>query len=244
VISAAAARPAPGSDGPARPFEPTAIAAALEADGYARLPAILSSEECRALAALYEDDRQFRSRVVMARHGFGQGEYKYFAYPLPETVARLRAALYPPLAAVANHWNAALGLPTRFPVEHAAYLERCHRAGQVKPTPLLLRYAAGDYNCLHQDLYGEQVFPLQATVLLSAPAAFEGGEFVLVEQRPRRQSRAEIVPLVQGDAVVFPVRERPVAGTRGLYRTTMRHGVSRVRAGHRMTLGIIFHDAQ
>jgi len=219
-------------------------AAALDRDGYAVLDALLSPMECRALAALYNDDRRFRSRVVMARHGFGQGEYKYFAHPLPERVVRLRSALYPELAAVANRWNAALGVASRYPPEHADYLERCRRAGQTKPTPLLLRYGAGDYNCLHQDLYGEHVFPLQATILLSDPDDFAGGEFVLVEQRPRRQSRAEVVPLGQGDAVLFPVRERPVQGTRGVYRTIMRHGVSRIRGGHRMTLGLIFHDAQ
>ena len=219
-------------------------AAALDRDGYAVLDALLSPMECRALAALYNDDRRFRSRVVMARHGFGQGEYKYFAHPLPERVVRLRSALYPELAAVANRWNAALGVASRYPPEHADYLERCRRAGQTKPTPLLLRYGAGDYNCLHQDLYGEHVFPLQATILLSDPDDFAGGEFVLVEQRPRRQSRAEVVPLGQGDAVLFPVRERPVQGTRGVYRTIMRHGVSRIRSGHRMTLGLIFHDAQ
>ncbi len=219
-------------------------AAALDRDGYAVLGALLPPDQCRALAALYDDDARFRSRVVMARHGFGQGEYKYFANPLPEPVARLRTALYPPLAAIANRWNATLGIAARYPDAHAAYLERCHRAGQTRPTPLLLRYGAGDYNCLHQDLYGEHVFPLQATILLSDARDFAGGEFVLVEQRPRRQSRAEVVPLGQGDGVVFPVRERPVEGTRGAYRTIMRHGVSRIRAGHRMTLGLIFHDAQ
>ena len=219
-------------------------AAALDRDGYAVLPALLSPVECRALAALYDDDRRFRTRVVMARHGFGQGEYKYFAHPLPEQVVRLRTALYSPLAAIANRWYAALGIAARYPDEHPDYLERCRRAGQTKPTPLLLRYGAGDYNCLHQDLYGEHVFPLQATILLSDPSEFAGGEFVLVEQRPRRQSRAEVVPLRQGDGVVFPVRERPVEGARGVYRTIMRHGVSRIRSGHRMTLGLIFHDAQ
>jgi len=219
-------------------------AAALDHDGYAVLGALLPPDQCCALATLYDDDARFRSRVVMARHGFGQGEYKYFAHPLPDRVVRLRSALYPELAAVANRWNAALGIASRYPPEHADYLERCRRAGQTKPTPLLLRYGAGDYNCLHQDLYGEHVFPLQATILLSDPDDFAGGEFVLVEQRPRRQSRAEVVPLAQGDAVLFPVRERPVQGTRGVYRTIMRHGVSRIRSGHRMTLGLIFHDAQ
>jgi hypothetical protein len=181
----------------------------------------------------------------MARHGFGRGEYKYFAYPLPATIAALRTALYPPLAAVANRWNAAMGIDVRYPASHAEYLTRCHHAGQVKPTPLLLQYAAGDYNCLHQDLYGEHVFPLQATILLSRPGEdFTGGEFVLTEQRPRMQSRAEIVLLTQGEAVIFPVHHRPVQGTRGRYRVNMRHGVSRIRSGHRHTIGIIFHDAK
>jgi hypothetical protein len=180
----------------------------------------------------------------MERHGFGRGEYRYYAYPLPEDLARLRSALYPPLARIANRWQAVLGLNERYPAEHAAYLARCHAAGQTRPTPLLLQYGAGDYNCLHQDLYGEHVFPLQVAVLLSCPGEdFSGGEFVLTEQRPRMQSRAEVVPLAQGDAVVFPVHTRPVNGTRGIYRVNMRHGVSRVRSGHRHTLGIIFHDA-
>jgi len=218
--------------------------AEIDADGFAVLERVIAPEDCTALASLYDDDARFRSRVVMARHGFGQGEYKYLAYPLPDTVARLRAALYPPLAAIANRWSAALGLDLRYPADHAAYLTRCRRAGQTRPTPLLLRYGPGDYNCLHQDLYGEHVFPLQATFLLSSPAEFSGGAFVLVEQRPRRQSRAEVVPLAQGDGVVFAVRERPMRGARGVYRTILRHGVSRVRAGRRMTLGIIFHDAQ
>jgi hypothetical protein len=181
----------------------------------------------------------------MARHGFGRGEYKYFAYPLPETIAALRTALYSPLAEIANRWNEAMGIAVRYPREHAAFLSRCHKAGQGKPTPLLLQYGPGDYNCLHQDLYGEHVFPLQATVLLSQPGKdFAGGEFVLTEQRPRMQSRAEVVPLGQGEAVIFPVHHRPVAGTRGTYRVNMRHGVSRLRSGHRHTLGIIFHDAK
>jgi hypothetical protein len=181
----------------------------------------------------------------MARHGFGRGEYKYFAYPLPDTVARLRAALYPPLAHIANRWNEAMGIAMRYPAEHVAFLERCHAAGQTKPTPLLLQYGAGDYNCQHQDLYGEHVFPLQVAFLLSEPQAdFTGGEFVLTEQRPRMQSRAEVVPLTQGEGVIFPVRHRPVTGTRGVYRVNMRHGVSRLRSGQRHTLGVIFHDAQ
>jgi hypothetical protein len=218
-----------------------ALAAALDADGHATIDALLTPQECASLVALYDDDARFRSRVVMARHNFGRGEYKYFAHPLPPPVAALRTSLYPPLAAIANRWNAAMRIDARYPAEHAAYLARCKQAGQGKPTPLMLRYGPGDYNCLHQDLYGEHVFPLQLTVLLDD--AFTGGEFVLTEQRPRMQSRASVVPLGLGDAVVFPVRHRPVEGARGSYRTTMRHGVSRVRSGHRHTLGIIFHDA-
>jgi hypothetical protein len=220
------------------------VGAELDAYGCAVLPALLDAEQCRACAAGYAQDALFRSRVVMERHGFGRGEYRYYAYPLPEELARLRSALYPPLARIANRWQAALGLDERYPAEHADYLARCHAAGQTRPTPLLLQYGAGDYNCLHQDLYGEHVFPLQVAVLLSRPwDDFSGGEFVLTEQRPRMQSRAEVVPLYQGDAVVFPVHTRPVNGTRGIYRVNMRHGVSRVRSGHRHTLGIIFHDA-
>jgi uncharacterized protein len=201
--------------------------------------------ECDDLAGLYSRDDAFRDRIVMARHGFGRGEYKYFRYPLPEVVARMRAALYPRLAPVANRWNATMGLKVRFPDRHAQFLRRCHAAGQRRPTPLLLQYAAGDYNCLHQDLYGEHVFPLQLTVLLSEPGKdFAGGEFVLTEQRPRMQSRAEVVPLAKGDAVLFAVRHRPVRGSRGVYRVNLRHGVSRVRWGQRHTLGIIFHDAR
>ena len=221
------------------------MAADLDAHGCAVTGPLLTAEECAALAAAYQTDDLFRSRVIMARHGFGRGEYKYFAYPLPETIAALRGALYPPLAEVANRWNEAMGLAVRYPREHAAYLVRCHKAGQEKPTPLLLQYGPGDYNCLHQDLYGEHVFPLQATVLLSEPGRdFAGGEFVLTEQRPRLQSRAEVVPLRQGDAVIVAVHHRPVQGTRGSYRVNMRHGVSRLRSGHRQTLGIIFHDAK
>jgi uncharacterized protein len=216
----------------------------LDADGCAILPGVLSASDCAEIRDCYATDDLFRSRVVMARHGYGRGEYRYFRYPLPDRVAQLRAALYPPLAAVANRWNEALRIDARFPADHAAFLERCHRAGQARPTPLVLKYEAGDYNCLHQDLYGEHVFPLQVAFLLSEPQRdFTGGEFVLTEQRPRMQSRVEVVPLQCGDGVVFPVRQRPVRGTRGVYRVTLRHGVSRVRSGNRYTLGIIFHDA-
>jgi uncharacterized protein len=223
----------------------TEIADELAAHGCATVGPLLSPKECRALAGLYGSDAPFRSRIVMARHGFGRGEYKYFAYPLPEVIARLRAALYPNLATIANRWNEQLGVPTRYPPVHEHFLKRCHKAGQAKPTPLLLQYEAGDYNCLHQDLYGEQVFPLQVAILLSEPGTdFTGGEFVLTEQRPRMQSRAEVVPLRQGEGVIFPVHHRPVQGTRGVYRVNMRHGVSRLRSGRRHTLGIIFHDAK
>ena len=221
-----------------------AIERELDAHGCAPLPQILTEAQCAELASLYAEDAKFRSKVVMARHGFGRGEYKYFCYPLPKLVAELRASFYPPLAAIANRMSMVLGEDARFPAGHASYLKRCHEAGQSKPTPLLLKYGESDYNCLHQDLYGEHVFPLQVAVLLSQPGRdFEGGEFVLTEQRPRQQSRAEVVPLAQGDGVLFPVRYRPVQGTRGIYRVNMRHGVSRVRRGHRMTLGVIFHDA-
>ncbi len=216
----------------------------LDAQGSAVIAGLISARECNALAALYPQEDRFRSRVVMGRHGFGQGEYKYFRYPLPELVGRLRTALYPPLARVANRWHAALNSDVRFPERHATFVKRCHAAGQRRPTPLLLQYGAGDYNCLHQDLYGEQVFPLQLTILLSAPGRdFTGGEFVMTEQRPRMQSRAEVVPLAKGDAVVFAVHHRPMQGKRGVYRVNLRHGVSRVRSGQRHTLGIIFHDA-
>lgn len=221
------------------------LATDLDAHGCAVVPAALSSQECVALAQSYAADELFRRRIVMERHGFGRGEYKYFTYPLPDLVAGLRSALYPSLASIANRWNAALGLDVRYPDEHQAFLERCHRAGQTRPTPLLLHYGVGDYNCLHQDLYGEHVFPLQATFLLSRPGQdFTGGEFVLTEQRPRQQSRVEVVSLGQGDGVIFPVHHRPVQGGRGTYRVTLRHGVSRVRSGQRQTLGIIFHDAE
>ena len=221
-----------------------AVASQLDASGCAVLPALVSAAACRELAGLYAEDGPFRSRVVMSRHGFGRGEYRYFAYPLPPLVAQLRASLYPHLAPIANEWSRRLGDDRRYPTSLEAFLEGCHAAGQVKPTPLLLQYGPEDYNCLHQDLYGEWVFPLQLTVLLSQPGRdFTGGEFVLTEQRPRMQSRAEVVPLGQGDAVVFAVHHRPVHGTRGDYRVNLRHGVSRVRSGRRHTLGVIFHDA-
>lgn len=225
-------------------YDWTAIAASLDERGWGLLPALIGPAECAALARSYENDALFRSRVVMARHGFGRGEYKYFAYPLPPIVAALRAFLYPPVATIANRWNAAMGIEARYPPRLEEFLARCHRAGQTKPTPLLLSYAAGDYNCLHQDLYGEHVFPLQATVLLSRLEDFTGGQFVLTEQRPRMQSRAEVIPLGQGEAVLFAVNYRPVQGARGTYRVTMRHGVSHVNSGQRRTLGIIFHDAE
>jgi uncharacterized protein len=222
-----------------------ALSAALDAHGCTTTGPLLRAEECAALRDLYGDEAPFRSRIVMARHGFGRGEYKYFAYPLPEIVATLRTALYEPLANTANRWNEAMGIAVRYPAKHAAYLARCHAAGQTKPTPLLLQYARGDYNCLHQDVYGEHVFPLQAAFLLSRPTQdFAGGEFVLTEQRPRMQSRAEVVPLQRGEAVIFPVHHRPVQGTRGVYRVNMRHGVSRLRSGNRHTLGVIFHDGK
>jgi len=216
----------------------------LDARGNAVLEQLIPPDECRAVAALYPDDRMFRSRVVMGRHGFGRGEYKYFDYPLPEPIAALRTALYPHLVATANRWNEAMGIAVRYPAEHAKFVARCHAAGQRKPTPLLLQYESDDYNCLHQDVYGEHVFPVQVAILLSEPGRdFTGGEFVMTEQRPRMQSRAEVVPLRQGDAVAFAVRHRPVQGTRGAYRVNLRHGVSRIRSGQRHTLGIIFHDA-
>jgi uncharacterized protein len=221
------------------------IHADLHAQGFAITGELLSPEEAVALAALYEDDGLFRSRVVMARHGFGQGEYKYFNYPLPGGVEQLRQQLYPRLVDVANAWNQTLGLPVRYPATLPEMLARCHAAGQARPTPLLLKYGAGDYNCLHQDLYGEHVFPLQAALLLSAPQQdFTGGEFVLVEQRPRLQSRPHVVPLQQGQAVIFAVHHRPVQGVRGPYRVNLRHGVSTIKGGRRFTAGIIFHDAQ
>jgi len=220
------------------------VARELDAQGSAVIGDLIPPQACDELVALYPSEERFRSRVVMARHGFGRGEYKYFSYPLPELIGTLRTALYPPLAEIANRWNKAMGVGVRFPDAHAKYLKRCHAAGQRRPTPLLLQYGAGDYNCLHQDLYGEHVFPLQLTILLSRPERdFTGGEFVMTEQRPRMQSRAEVVPLAQGDAVIFAVHHRPVQGTRRVYRVNLRHGVSRVRSGHRHTAGIIFHDA-
>lgn len=216
----------------------------LDAQGAAVLDQLLASDECDSLAALYARDELFRSHVVMARHGFGRGEYKYFDYPLPGLVDDLRASLYPFLAPVANAWSDAMHGDVRFPDDHAAFAARCHAAGQTRPTPLLLQYFEGDYNCLHQDLYGEHVFPIQVAVLLSEPSQdFTGGEFVMTEQRPRMQSRPMVVPLRKGDAVAFAVSHRPVQGARGVYRVNMRHGVSRVRSGRRHTLGIIFHDA-
>jgi hypothetical protein len=221
------------------------ISTELDAQGCAVLESLLSPSQCLALAAMYPDDSRFRSRVVMGRHGFGRGEYKYFSYPLPEPIAELRPALYPPLRDVANRWNETMGIDIRYPERHQAFLDRCHAAGQTRPTPLLLQYGADDYNCLHQDLYGEHVFPLQVAILLSEPGQdFTGGEFVLTEQRPRMQSRPEVVPLRQGDAVVFAVHHRPVQGTRGFYRANLRHGVSRISSGHRHTVGVIFHDAK
>ena len=217
----------------------------LDAHGWALLPTLLSASECAMLAAMYSDDGKFRSHIVMARHGFGRGEYKYFSYPLPERITAVRTALYPRLAPIANRWSEAMGLQECYPDEHADFITRCHDAGQTRPTPLLLQYVEGDFNALHRDVYGEHVFPLQVAILLSEPHDdFTGGEFVLTEQRPRMQSRAEVVPLGRGDGVVFAVRHRPVQGTRGVYRVNMRHGVSRLRSGRRHTLGVIFHDAK
>ena len=222
----------------------TSVGSDLDARGWSLLPGLLDPAACDATAALYGPGETFRSHVVMARHGFGRGEYRYFAYPLPPLITALRTDLYTPLAQIANRWHARMGMECRFPHDHSTFLTRCHAAGQQRPTPLLLQYGPGDYNCLHQDLYGDHVFPLQVAVLLSDPASdFTGGEFVLTEQRPRMQSRVEVVPLGKGDAVVFAVNTRPHTGTRGDYRVTMRHGVSRLRSGQRHTLGIIFHDA-
>jgi hypothetical protein len=223
----------------------TSASAHLDAHGWAMIEKMLGTGECCEIADLYGDDRHFRSRVVMARHGFGRGEYKYFDYPLPDAVAELRALLYSRLAPLANRWNERMGIGVRYPETHAELIARCHEAGQKRPTPLLLQYGPDDYNCLHQDLYGEHVFPFQVAFLLSEPEKdFTGGEFILTEQRPRMQSRAEVVPLRQGDGVIFAVHNRPVEGTRGTYRVNLRHGVSRVRSGRRHTVGVIFHDAK
>ncbi|MDX8454563.1 2OG-Fe(II) oxygenase [Mesorhizobium sp. VK9D] len=222
-----------------------ALASDLNAHGCAVMPGLLSAEECADIAGLYPHEEHFRSHVVMARHGFGKGEYRYFKYPLPDLIEGLRSALYPRLATVANDWNEKMDVAQRYPAEHATFLKRCHDEGQVRPTPLLLQYGPGDFNCLHQDLYGALAFPLQVAILLSEPGEnFEGGEFVLTEQRPRMQSRAEVVPLRKGDAVIFAVHNRPVQGTKGHYRVNLRHGVSRLRSGQRHTVGIIFHDAR
>jgi len=226
-------------------FDWSRIASHLDAHGWALLPTLLTADESSALAGLYGNDQHFRSHIVMARHGFGRGEYKYFAYPLPDMVVALRTALYARLGPIANEWNAAMGIDARFPGTHAEFILRCHKAGQTRPTPLLLQYGEDDFNALHQDVYGEHVFPLQVAILLSEPESdFTGGEFVLTEQRPRMQSRAEVVPLRRGDGVVFAVRNRPVRGTRGVYRVNLRHGVSRLRSGRRHTIGVIFHDAK
>ena len=238
-------RPASGIPARVDALDWDQITTDLGGQGCAVLKGLLTPEECDAVAALYPDDSRFRSRVVMGRHGFGRGEYKYFSYPLPDLIAELRPALYARLTATANRWNETMGIEISYPPSHAAFLKRCHDAGQTRPTPLLLQYGEDDYNCLHQDLYGEHVFPIQVAILLSQPGRdFTGGEFVLTEQRPRMQSRPEVVPLTKGDAVVFAVHHRPVQGTRGPYRVNLRHGVSRIRSGHRHTVGVIFHDAK
>ncbi len=240
-------KPRVSSDIPARidAIDWTRATADLDSQGCAVLQGLLAPGECRALAALYPDQANFRSRIVMGRHGFGRGEYQYFSYPLPALIQQLRPILYEKLSGLANRWNEAMGIDIRYPASHDAFLKRCHDAGQTRPTPLLLQYGPGDYNCLHQDLYGEHVFPLQVAILLSEPGRdFEGGEFVLTEQRPRMQSRPEVVPLAQGNAVAFAVHHRPVQGTRGIYRVNLRHGVSRIRSGQRHTVGVIFHDAK
>jgi hypothetical protein len=226
-------------------YDWTALAGELDHSGCAVLPQLLSAEECLTIASLYPDDSRFRSQVIMARHGFGKGEYRYFKYPLPDLLSALRTVLYAHLAGVANEWNRRLGLDERYPADHVSFLKQCQDVGQTRPTPLLLQYVPGDFNCLHQDLYGDLAFPIQVAILLSQPFKdFSGGEFVLTEQRPRRQSRAEVVPLLQGDAVAFAVHNRPVQGSKGNYRVNLRHGVSRVRSGMRHTVGIIFHDAR
>jgi uncharacterized protein len=229
---------------PADALDWSRVATGLDVEGWARVEAFLPEAQCRALAALYDEERRFRSTVVMARHSFGRGEYKYFAHPLPEPVVELRTALYAGLMPIANRWNEMMGSKVRYPSRHEDFLKLCHQTGQTRPTPLMLRYGAGDYNCLHQDLYGEHVFPLQAAILLSQPGKdFTGGQFVLTEQRPRMQSRPAVVPLARGDMVIFAVHHRPVRGARVIYRVNMRHGVSRIESGQRHTLGIIFHDA-
>jgi uncharacterized protein len=226
-------------------FESSRISEHLDAYGWAMLPTLLTASESAAIAGLYEDDSRFRSHIVMARHGFGRGEYKYFSYPLPDKIADLRTALYSRLVPIANRWNGLMGIDVCYPEKHADFIARCHQAGQTRPTPLLLQYGEGDFNALHQDVYGEHVFPLQAAILLSEPEKdFTGGEFVLTEQRPRMQSRVEVVRLRRGDGLIWAVRNRPVQGTRGTYRVNMRHGVSRLRSGHRHTVGVIFHDAR
>jgi hypothetical protein len=226
-------------------FDWSRVADDLNARGCAVLDKLLTPQECDEISALYPDDSRFRSRVIMGRHGFGKGEYKYFSYPLPPVIGGVRTALYPKLAPIANHWNERMGFDTRYPEKHKEFLALCHQAGQTRPTPLLLQYDPGDFNCLHQDLYGDLAFPLQTAILLSEPGGdFTGGEFVLTEQRPRMQSRPEVVPLQQGDAVIFAVHHRPVNGTRGTYRVNFRHGVSRLRSGRRHTVGVIFHDAK
>lgn len=234
-----------GIDARVRAIDWARVGTHLDAHGWAMLDGILSAEECEGIAGLYAGDGPFRSHVVMARHGFGRGEYKYFSYPLPGIVGDLRTAIYPRLAPIADRWSEAMGIDVRYPAEHRDFLARCHEDGQTRPTPLLLQYGEGDFNALHQDLYGEHVFPFQVAFLLSEPGRdFTGGEFVLTEQRPRMQSRAEVVPLRQGDGVIFAVSHRPVRGTRGNYRVNLRHGVSRLRSGHRHTVGVIFHDAK
>src|SRR5215213_2915632 len=226
-------------------FDWNRVAEDLDLRGSALLESLLRPQECHSVTAMYPVDSLFRSRIIMSRHGFGQGEYKYFGYPLPQPIGDLRTGLYPYLAPTANRWNQLMGVSIRYPGRHQEFIQRCHRAGQTRPTPLLLQYEPGDYNCLHQDVYGEHVFPLQVAILLSQPGRdFTGGELVMTEQRPRMQSRAEVVPLGQGDGVVFTVRQRPVQGSRGVYRVNLRHGVSRIRSGRRHTLGIIFHDAE
>ena len=226
-------------------YDWSSLTGELDGFGCAILPKLLAPEECDAISRLYPEERHFRSHIIMARHGFGRGEYRYFNYPLPGLLGGLRTALYPHLADIANRWNERMGVEERYPDEHAAFLKRCHEAGQRRPTPLLLQYVPGDFNCLHQDLYGELAFPIQVAILLSEPGRdFTGGEFVLTEQRPRMQSRVDVVPLRQGDAVAFAVHNRPVRGTKGSYRVNLRHGVSRVRSGMRHTVGIIFHDAR